>query len=362
MKILYISHLSTNIAAGMNWSVPASVKAQELIDDVLWINTTDVIMPHWNDVKAYRNLKDLGGKLSLGVLPEPFENPDVVVFEGIYFKEYLGFAKELYKKGIHYVIVPRGSMTYKAMHNHAWLKKWVAHKLYFNWFINHAWRIQYLTRQEADDSIEIFTTPYFVVPNGVNLPLVHKMSFDKDYVNALFIGRLDVFHKGLDLLLDAVTLDAEKLRKEHFSLSLYGPEKYDYKYISDEITKRQIGDFVKLYGEVAGAKKERIIVNSDLFVMTSRFEGHPMGLIEALAYGLPSLVTPGTNMLQEIKESDAGWTCEGSVDEIRDALQLAISQRKDFIRKSRNAMKLSSIYDWNVLAQSFHDCIMQGLK
>lgn len=57
MKILYISHLSTNIAAGMNWSVPASIMAQEKIDDVLWINTTDVLMTHWKETKAYRNLK-----------------------------------------------------------------------------------------------------------------------------------------------------------------------------------------------------------------------------------------------------------------------------------------------------------------
>jgi hypothetical protein len=138
MKILYISHLSTNIAAGMNWSVPASIKAQEKIDDVLWINTTDVIMPHWKETKAYRNLKDLGGVLSLSVLPKPYYKPDVVVFEGIYFKEYIGFSKELRRKHIPYVIIPCGSMTYQAMHNHAWLKKWIAHKIWFDSFINYA--------------------------------------------------------------------------------------------------------------------------------------------------------------------------------------------------------------------------------
>ena len=152
MKILYLSHLSTNIAAGMNWSVPASVRAQEQIDEVLWINTTDVLMPHWKEAKAYRNLKEMGGKLRLPALPEPFDKPDVVVFEGLYFKEYIGFSKELRRKHIPYVIVPRGSMTYQAMHNHARFKKWIAHKVWFNGFINHAWRIQYLTQQEADDS------------------------------------------------------------------------------------------------------------------------------------------------------------------------------------------------------------------
>ena len=53
MDLLYISHLSTNIAAGLNWSVPASVQAQSKIDNVLWVNMTDVVMQHWKQVDVY---------------------------------------------------------------------------------------------------------------------------------------------------------------------------------------------------------------------------------------------------------------------------------------------------------------------
>lgn len=35
MIIVYISNLSNNIDAGLNWSVPAGVKAQQRYDDVL---------------------------------------------------------------------------------------------------------------------------------------------------------------------------------------------------------------------------------------------------------------------------------------------------------------------------------------
>jgi len=33
-------------------------------------------------------------------------------------------------------------------------------------------------------------------------------------------------------------------------------------------------------------EKEKKQLESDFFILTSRFEGHPMGLIEALSYGL----------------------------------------------------------------------------
>lgn len=362
MKILFVSHLSHNIAAGMNWSVPARIKAQEQIDKVLWVNTTKALMPHYKDTQAYNCLADFGGELSLGVLPTSFRYPDLVVFEGLYFKEYLRLAKELRCGKIPYVIVPRGSMTHQAMHNHSRWKKFFAHLLYFNSFIRHAWRIQYLTQQEATDSTRQFHTPYFIVPNGVTMPAVRKETFSDDGIRAVFIGRLDMYHKGLDVLLDAVRETAEELRKANFTLSVYGPKRYDYQQIADEIDKQGLSDFISLKGEVSGKEKERALLCSDLFVMTSRFEGHPMGLIEALAYGLPCLVTPGTNMAEEIGEADAGWTCEGETAAIKSCLLQAVRERRAFATKGHNARLLAQRYDWDKLAQDFHGEILKLQK
>ena len=82
LNILVLSHLTTNVSSGPNWSVPASVKSLSEIDNVLWINKTDAEMPHWNKVSAYHNIKEFD---SLDKLPFPFEHPDIVVFEGFYF-------------------------------------------------------------------------------------------------------------------------------------------------------------------------------------------------------------------------------------------------------------------------------------
>lgn len=296
--------------------------------------------------------------MSLTAFPKPFDKPDVVVFEGIYFKEYISFSKGLRKEHIPYVIIPRGSMTYQAMHNHAWLKKWIAHKLWFNSFINHAWRIQYLTQQEADDSTKLFKTPYFIVPNGFNSPSVFKTSFCSKGVKALFIGRLDIYHKGIDLLLDAITLVHAELHNAGFFLNIYGPKKYDYERIKNEIEERGLNDVARVNDEISGKEKEQVILDSDIFIMTSRFEGHPMGLIEALAYGLPCIVTPGTNMYEEVNKADVGWVCEGKVESIKKALLNAIADKCLFGIKSQHAKELANRYNWDKLAAEFHNELM----
>ena len=96
------------------------------------------------------------------------------------------------------------------------------------------------------------------------------------------------------------------------------------------------------------------MLNSDVFILTSRFEGHPMGLIEALAYGLPAVVSSGSNMKDEIENADAGWTCDTSVESLRQALLTMIGEKDKFQIKSINAATLAKGYDWTVLAAKLH--------
>lgn len=359
MNILYISHLTTNIAAGPNWSVPARVEAQSIYDNVFLLNTTNVMMDHWQSVKAFHNLDEYG-KLHLDNLPAPFSNPDIVVFEGFNFIEQIMFAKELRKRKIPYIITPRGAMTYEAQHNHARLKKYVARVLFQNSFVKHALAIQYLTEGERKNSMLMFKTRNFVLPNGITEPKEKKTTFSNEGINATFIGRLDMHHKGIDILLDAIQSILPELQYANFKLAIYGPRKYDYYKIENAINELKIGDVVELKDGISGNEKKEVLLNSDLFVMTSRLEGLPMGLLEAIAYGVPCFVSQGTNMREIIDKSDAGWTCETETSDIANAL-LKVLKEKDLIEiKSKNAIVLSEKYQWNQIARSF-SIILNGL-
>jgi glycosyltransferase involved in cell wall biosynthesis len=354
MNILFISHLYDSIASGMNWSVPASVDAQSKIDNVMWVEMSDAKMEHWTKVDAYHNYKEFPGK-GLNRFPVPFNHPDVVIFEGFYFLSDVLFSLELRRNKIPYIIIPRCSFTYDAIHNQSYLKKRIANTLFFNNFVKHASSIQFLTKNESETSIGNFDiNNFFVIPNGVNIPKSKKCIFNKSSIKASFIGRLDIVHKGLDLLLYAISDIAEELKQNNFTLDIFGPESFDYKTLQKIIEDNNLGGIVSLKGEVSGEKKEKVLLDTDIFIMTSRFEGHPMGLIEALAYGIPCLITRGTNMKDEVESCSAGWTCENDLSSIKEALLRVIAEKDTLSDRGLNARNLSRNYEWQKFATDLH--------
>lgn len=354
MKVLFVSHLHNDVSAGLSWSVPASVDSLSKIDDVLWVNTTGEIMPHWEKVKSFYSL-DKKDKLTLTKVPKSFGNPDVVFFEGMYdsFKEIV-FAKELRSKGIPYIIVPRGSLTYKALHDYSRIKKIIAHRLFYDKYIDGAIAIQYLTNKEYEDSKFRYGKSYFILPNGFYKPTRIKDTFSSGGIKALYIGRIDIVHKGLDIIIDACRIAKESLLESGFTLSLYGPQTKDWYVIQNTVKKESLENIITLKGTISGREKEDAILSSDVFIMASRFEGHPMGLIEALAYGLPCVVTPGTNMMEKIEDAGAGWICECTAESLASTLVRMTGEKDQLPVVSKKALDLACKYDWDELAKTLH--------
>lgn len=361
MNLLYISNLSNNVDAGLNWSVPASVKAQQKYDNVLWVNLTiGAYQSHWSEVDSYHNIKEFGEKVQLSILPSPFNKPDCVIFEGFYYIGHVRFANELRKKNIPYIIIPRSAFTRAAFLNGGILKRFkkrIAHLLVFDNYVRKASAIQYLTSEEKKESEYKFKLNSYILPNGINIPKVTKPSFSEG-IKGVFIGRQDIYQKGIDLLLESINQVKEELRTVGFTLDIYGPPRYDVKRVTELIQKYKITDIVKNYEiGVRGEEKEKVLLQSDVFFLTSRFEGHPMGLIEALSYGVPSFVTRGTNMYDEVRNYEAGWVAETSKDDIIVSLRQMIKERTLFPTYSKNAIKLARTYNWDSLALKFHEIV-----
>lgn len=360
MKILFISYLNNDISQGPTWSVPASVNAQSTIDDVLWIDLGDAQLEHWKAVNAYHNISEFG-KLSLDYLPDNFKTPDLVVFEGFYKIAFVTFSKELLREGIPYVIVPRCSLT-EIAHNTKRYKKWVADFFFFRPFTQKALCIQYLSEDERGNSSFKWNKTSIVVPNGVDLPIKYKENYLSEGIKAIFVGRLNSFHKGLDILLEACSKVKPELETANFHLTLYGEKRRDYEILNKYVQENKLEDVVSFGGLISGEKKIKCILSADLHIMTSRFEGMPMAMIETLAYGVPALVTPGTNIKEEIVGNNAGWGCDCDVDSVSDALLTIIQEKNSLEQKGRNARILAKKYSWTDIAEDFHRSIIELLK
>lgn len=344
---------------GPYWSIPNQVHAQSKLDNVMWYNLQAVEDNYWKEKANYKSLLDFPSGI-ISNLPYPFNKPDIIVCEEFYVYGYQ-FIKQLSRLNIPYVIVPRGSMTINAQYKHRW-KKILGNVLMFNSFSKKAVAIQYLTEDEKINSGNKWNYTSCVIPNGVDFSsskqgIVHNYDNIGNIIRGVCIGRISIYHKGLDLLVEACMQIGRFLRKHHVQIEIYGPNRENEKdKLRNLIKEKDVSDiFFVQDSPIFGEEKESKLLNSDFFLLTSRLEGHPMGLIEALSYGLPVVVTRGSNMLKEIEETDAGWVAEINATSIACALKKMVAESDKFAIKSNNAISLAKKYQWDLLARKAHN-------
>ena len=77
---------------------------------------------------------------------------------------------------------------------------------------------------------------------------------------------------------------------------------------------------VRFVGPIFGEEKDALLRTARVFVHTSRWEGMPYAILEALAAGCPALLTPATNLGELVEEYGAGVVVEGTPEGVCDGL------------------------------------------
>lgn len=345
MNILHIACTNGDPCNGVQVVVPQHLVAQGKYANVAFVNITNVKV---NEARMQFEYKD---NFSIADLPVPFHRPDIVIFHECYRIQYIKIAKELRKMKIPYVILPHGELS-KDAQKKKHLKKFVANILLFNRFINHAAGVQMLSETELNNTT--FGKYKFVATNGISIPHPPKQQFREDTIKFVYIGRLDAYHKGLDLMIEGASECADILRSNSCTIDIYGPNIIGRReYVEKLISEHNVGDIFTLHDPVFGEEKKKILFEGDVFIQTSRFEGMPMGILEAMSYGLPCLVTDGTTLGGFVKEHDAGWSCGTNAAEITRTIELAIQQKATLAEKSKHAREaVSNSFSWDIVSRT----------
>ncbi len=125
-----------------------------------------------------------------------------------------------------------------------------------------------------------------VMPNPVLIPdaeVVTEQLIPKPSLIA--VGRLDPV-KGFDLLLHAFHQLQDKYPDWHLTILGEGPSRAELEELRSQLN---LTDRVHIPGQVQNVNAH--LQQADIFVMSSRFEGFPMALCEAMACGLPVIST-----------------------------------------------------------------------
>ena len=360
MTIVHIAKIENNPCNGVSVVVPQHICAQSNYANVLFYNLNNIPIVDVENLQVYSKSFTL----------DLFEsNPDLVVFHEAYCKEYPFIARLLHRKSIPYVIIPHSQLT-KGAQNRKHLKKILANYMFFNRFFNNAAAVQFLSNAEYEESVEI-KPKKFIATNGIELPTVQKTKFNKQNISFLYIGRLEAYQKGLDLMIEAFYKERDLVREKGARLDIYGPDANGrYAFLDNMIKDKQIEDIIGLHQAVTGTEKQNTLLTSDVFVQTSRFEGMPMGVLEAMSYGLPVLITDGTTLGGTVTDTNSGWSCPTDAASISQMLRKILKdecKEAIFKEKSKNAIKLiKSEFVWEKVAKneidSYQNIILRNYK
>ncbi|MBE5819574.1 MAG: glycosyltransferase [Clostridiales bacterium] len=363
MVILTVAKLDNNKSSGLYTNIPIFVKTLNNYSQSACLDCGNTNPESLKEYDNYFKLSDYSD-FSIKNLPQPFNKPDLVVFQSLYIIDFIKIAKELKSMKIPYTIIPRCSMT-KAAQKKSGLKKIIGNTLWFNRFIEDALFIHFLTKNECLESEKNFKIKNkVIVGNGFKTPEITYKTHQRDCFKVLYIGRYNVYHKGLDILLKAIAYKKEFFIQNKFKFILWGKDSDNgIQKMQSLICKYKIEDLVEINGEIYGKDKEKELLDSDVFIHTSRLEGHPTSVIEAISYGIPVLVTPGTNMLDDVKNNKLGFFCNLDKREIADTIINAYENKNEFQNISNREIDFAKEnYNWDNIIRKNIETYKEKLK
>jgi glycosyltransferase involved in cell wall biosynthesis len=271
-------------------------------------------------------------------------------------------------QGIPYIVRPLGQLC-------EWSLRQSAHRkqIYLNLIeranLNHAQALHLTSEQEQQEVSRLaLSTPSFVLPHGLSIPpaIPNARSLLREYLKTpadepiiLFLSRLHP-KKGLDYLIPALG----KLTNYRFTFVVAGSGSKEYEAeIESLLISNGIRDRTYLTGFVTGETKNLFIQGSNLFALTSYSENFGVAVLEALAVGVPVLVTPGVALATVVQQNQLGYVPELDVQAIAKAIEQYLTQTPEAEDMGDRARKIIlDNYTWDQVAvkmQQIYESILQ---
>ena len=153
----------------------------------------------------------------------------------------------------------------------------------------------------------------------------------------LAVGRFSYLHKGFDLLIEAFRLYSQK--EENWILDIVGEGDFEFEY-KELIKKYNLEKRIIIHPFTNQIQK--YYSNAQIFVLSSRWEGMPLVLVEAMSHGLP-IVTSDLPVCKEILGDFGLYFQNGNIQEL--AQRLEDATHIDWTAKSKEAMEIASRFD-----------------
>lgn len=252
---------------------------------------------------------------------------------------------------------------------HSRRKKSLVRRLFQDKALKNAACLHALSPSEADHIRTLgFKNPIAVIPNGIDLAdyatlppktiLADMFPRLRDQKLILFLSRIHP-KKGLLHLVEAWGALAGRFADWH--LAIVGPDEVGHRAeVERAVEAVGAAHRTTFLGALGGEDKLAALAASDVFVLPSFSEGFSMAVLEAMASGLPVLLTPACNF-SEAARAGAAVEVDPNAESTRAGLELLLGmtdrEREDMGRQGhrlvaghysweRTASELIRVYGW----------------
>jgi glycosyltransferase involved in cell wall biosynthesis len=258
-------------------------------------------------------------------------------------------AKIAEQAGVPYLLTPHGAYDPNVVRRKRLLKR-IWWRLMEQGVVALASAVHIFFEEERDFLGRLgYAGPFIVAPNGVTIPEpVERELGTGNYV--LWMGRFDIEHKGIDLLLQALRSLPPEARPP---TRLHGPDWHGGKERVKQLV-RELGlkSSVTIGKPVYGPEKWDTIRNCRLFVSPSRWEAQGIAALEAAGVGVPVVTTKTTFVGRQLAREGAAIVVDANAQSIASAIMKGWSDDCSTM-SSRGAQLVKEKFAWTEVAASF---------
>ncbi|WP_082076923.1 glycosyltransferase family 4 protein [Bradyrhizobium sp. LTSPM299] len=197
--------------------------------------------------------------------------------------------------------------------------------------------------------------PVHILPSGIDVELYHSLP-QNGRSGICHLGRM-ASHKNIPLLIDAFELLKDRGYSGALTLAGDGPAVDE---IRERVRTSRYASDILLPGLVSDSAKIELLAKSEVLVVSSRREGFPRVVAEAMASGLPVVTCEyemnGTKDV--VRSYDCGVVTLPTPDRLAQGVCDAIARWDHYSATGCAAAKTLS---WTLIAESFEELVAPGL-
>lgn len=306
-----------------------------------------------------------------GRLAEVTKDFDLVHIHSLWLHPQYAGQRAARRADVPYIVSPHGALDpYLRQRGRA--RKAATSLLWQNSMLANADRLHVTTADEQTLIADIApAVPRTIVPNGLWIDRLapadadgarfrakHLRGFDGPLI--VFLGRLN-FKKGVDVLIDAFAAAHQKHPDAH--LAIVGPDDEGLlAQLEAQVGRLGLGSDVTFTGALYGEDRTDALAAADIWALSSHSENFGIAVVEAMAAGAATVISPAVNLAPDVLAAGAGLVAKQEPEPFAAALCELLDDPVRRAEVAEGGRKFVQRYDWSVVGPQFRELYEQEIR